>query len=281
MDFLLTLTLSRATVPLTNRTRVTRIFPTGQPFPTILKIESNSTQGGIQGTRHMDLEKSEKVGIGGAGLSAGPATRSHILRSFTWTLSNQRALRKHTFYTLRAQSSTQWIAVVKITVRLNGGILMQATIHISPTGNSPMSDVSTIGLVSFNEGCISILRSGGDAAAFFGTEGCEHILLNTEVHELRSANRMTHRMTQEESAQTEQGSLSAVAQQNQGFQIAVQVSTQCSRCESSARYETSLMMKLKAAQLNYESTMEQKEREFFSESETKVKQHKGNKEPIC
>ena len=42
---------------------------------------------------------------------------------------------------------------------------MQATIHISPTGNSEMSDVATIGLVSFNEGCISILRSGGDAAA--------------------------------------------------------------------------------------------------------------------
>ena len=69
---------------------------------------------------------------------------------------------------------------------------------------------------------------------------------------------------------------------NHGFQVPIQEHQYRARdtanravIESSDPYETALMMKLRVAQLDNESTTELRERVKFSESEAMLKQHCG------
>ena len=93
-----------------------------------------------------------------------------------------------------------------------------------------MSDISTTDLATSHEGERSVLGSGGSVgpgrrdahATLFGPGGHEHVLLNMTVQELLRKICIIQRMAQEELSATEQGPRTAVLQQNQGFQGAVQ-----------------------------------------------------------
>ena len=122
----------------------------------------------------------------------------------------------------------------------------------------------------------------------FGTERHEHVLVNMEIQVLRSTNRITLEITLEEWSAIEQKTSLSFFQQNQGHQIAVQEHLTSRRCgessqtvfESSARYETMLMMELRAAQMNNEPTVEQRERDILfrigNEAQTAVRQQRAH-----
>ena len=104
---------------------------------------------------------------------------------------------------------------------------------------------------------------------------------------LHSANR-TQRMRQQELSAMEQGTRCASFQQNQDLQIAVQENPRRAPdaenqavAESSARCERTSTKEVRAAQLKKDSTVEQRDDKFFSESHTKLNQHSSIEEPIC
>ena len=81
----------------------------------------------------------------------------------------------------------------------------------------------------------------------------------------------------------------AMFRQNQGFHQVAQEHQRRNRdainravFDSSARCETALNMVFRSAQLNNEPTMEMRKRKkLFSESEAKLMQHLGTREPTC
>ena len=146
--------------------------------------------------------------------------------------------------------------------------LAQASIQTS-LGNSPMLDVSTTDAVPFQLGQKSILSNGGNAGLgrpdantlVFGAGGHDHFLLNNEANELSRTNRITRRTPRMSSLPWNRTRL-AMFHQYQQFQLAVREHQRLARdavsqavLVSSARHEVTLILGVRQAQLNDDSTV--------------------------